>query len=817
MNNLNFTQESTLLSPNSYIGISHSPVSLDNLQPEQNKYPTQLANSYEIADLPKTEILDIQTQYLSNTVIPIAQLSSQRFAQSSLHSLAKENPANVIQPSELLSQNYGWENWQINRTIAANYRDFLSRVRDQTENIKSLLQNLNFGDNSLFLETILGFISPPTLTADLVEDTGFNATDKITSNPEITGTLTDINGIGKFQAKFSQAATFVDILSELNADGSFILTRDKLAEINGGELPNGDYELNLQAADTFGNISQLVVQFTLDSTAITLPPSPAFIELRRDVIINADLWTEQPEMLAAGYGFEGIIGIPQLMGEDNIDRAIAAGAGVNLDYVGQDPAVPLRNITSAASPIGIYGAGFGPGALFYDAMPIEFSWPLLPSTVDPTDIQITLNTGEKVNPNLAALNPNYDYNERHVIVVFGEFGNRIKPGEPGAIYPVSVEIVADDTPLQAVGPNGPVNIVGLNSPSSNPYVSGPQIIGARLTETSLAGDYAPVTLSGNTPNHGIELYGDAAEYRLRIFTSGGFSPDGVSGFLPTEYAKYFRIQAVDDQGNQVVIEQDGVVYDLGVGQIEVIGLAELGIKADTYDEYYQEDHDNYFDIIIQGDKAAVQLIQSVEIPGVAPYSPIYNPGGPGRTPVEETIYTEPAAPQIFPVTVSLDDLGTVSYAAQSVTDYDAADDLPVLFRFLNPVTGAQFLTDSSIEGQQALANGYIGQGVPTAVNSNDSFTVPVYRFFNPENGDYLYTTSESERSSLQENPGSYEDQGEVFTVYDHPFLGLSPVYRAFNSTTGLHLYTQSEDELNQIIANDGYVSQGIAWYSPRLL
>src|SRR3546814_1576294 len=92
-------------------------------------------------------------------------------------------------------------------------------------------------------------------------------------------------------------------------------------------------------------------------------------------------------------------------------------------------------------------------------MPIEFSWPLLPRTVSPTDIQLVLNTGEVVTPELAALNPNYDYNERHVIVVFGDFGNRLPPGTEGARHPVSIRIVEDDTPLMAVRPNGPASIV----------------------------------------------------------------------------------------------------------------------------------------------------------------------------------------------------------------------------------------------------------------------------------------------------------------------------------------------------------------------
>jgi hypothetical protein len=39
---------------------------------------------------------------------------------------------------------------------------------------------------------------------------------------------------------------------------------------------------------------------------------PAYIQLRRDVLIHADLWTDEPRMLSAGFGFEGIQGVPGL-------------------------------------------------------------------------------------------------------------------------------------------------------------------------------------------------------------------------------------------------------------------------------------------------------------------------------------------------------------------------------------------------------------------------------------------------------------------------------------------------------------------------
>src|SRR5690606_16947501 len=146
-----------------------------------------------------------------------------------------------------------------------------------------------------------------------------------------------------------------------------------------------------------------------------------------------------------------------------------------------------------------------------------------------------------VTPAFATIQPNYEYNERQVAVLFGEFGNRLRPDEAGALYPVRVEIVADDKPLLLVGPEGPVSAVGLVKESSNPYVAGPSLVAAKLTRGSSGGEGGPRVLGGPFPNDGAALYGDAAKFRLRTYTSGGFSPDGVRGLRPDEYDRFFRL------------------------------------------------------------------------------------------------------------------------------------------------------------------------------------------------------------------------------------------------------------------------------------
>jgi hypothetical protein len=45
------------------------------------------------------------------------------------------------------------------------------------------------------------------------------------------------------------------------------------------------------------------------------------------------------------------------------------------------------------------------------------------------------------------MNPNWEYNERNTVVVFGDLGERQKNTEAGARFPVKLEIVADETLL----------------------------------------------------------------------------------------------------------------------------------------------------------------------------------------------------------------------------------------------------------------------------------------------------------------------------------------------------------------------------------
>ncbi|MGH2963722.1 MAG: hypothetical protein ACRDL3_16240 [Solirubrobacterales bacterium] len=200
----------------------------------------------------------------------------------------------------------------------------------------------------------------------------------------------------------------------------------------------------------------------------------------------------------------------------------------------------LNAYTSAVTPAGVAQA-WGYPVTHSDGLSVEFSWPIRPSTLDPTDFRLTLNTGETLTPEVAAVSPNLEYNERGVAVLFGKFGNRIPSTEPGARFPIRVEVVGDETPLELVGPDGFVSAVGMAvTNETSPYDrnddpaqrTGPHLAAAKMTKMSDAGEAAPPPFDAALPNDGITLYGKRAKFRLRVYTTGGFKPDGVRAVFP---------------------------------------------------------------------------------------------------------------------------------------------------------------------------------------------------------------------------------------------------------------------------------------------
>ena len=387
---------------------------------------------------------------------------------------------------------------------------------------------------------------------------------------------------------------------------------------------------------------------------------------------EADYWSDEPVILSAGMGFEGIIGWPEI-NEETVREAEGSWYGSVTCTNGEDP--PAGAYTSTVSTAGI--------ELFYkgtaeddDGLPIVFSWPVATETVDITDFQFTLNTGEIVFPNSAGMLPNWELNERNTVVVFGDFGNRGLSSEEGAIFPVRLDIVEDETPLLLIGPNGQeFNAVGLSwETDTSPYDSGPKLVGAKLNhvgnEALGEGGLGFGTRSGVLPNDELSLY-DEGDFRIRVLTTGGFSPDGITGLTPTMFEDFFRIHAKGPNGEVVLLEKVGQEYVVAGGTLRIVGLSDLGQKENPaegifYDDCYAEDRDNYIDIILVGDEAAARNITYVEIPSLeGGYNAFYNPGGPGPEPFEGVRYTAPGPADLEPVINALDNPMRVSREAKN--------------------------------------------------------------------------------------------------------------------------------------------------------
>ena len=387
---------------------------------------------------------------------------------------------------------------------------------------------------------------------------------------------------------------------------------------------------------------------------------------------EADYWSDEPVILSAGMGFEGIIGWPEI-NEETVREAEGSWYGSVICTNGEVP--PAGAYTSTVSTAGI--------ELFYkgtaeddDGLPIVFSWPVATETIDITDFQFTLNTGEIVFPNSAGMLPNWELNERNTVVVFGDFGNRGLSSEEGAIFPVRLDIVKDETPLLLVGPNGQeFNAVGLSwETDTSPYDSGPKLVGAKLNhvgnEALGEGGLGFGTRSGVLPNDELSLY-DEGDFRIRVLTTGGFSPDGITGLTPTMFEDFFRIHAKGPNGEVVLLEKVGQEYLVADGILRIVGLSDLGQKENPaegifYDDCYAEDRDNYIDIILVCDEAAARNITYVEIPSLeGGYNAFYNPGGPGPEPFEGVRYTAPGPADLEPVINALDNPMRVSREAKN--------------------------------------------------------------------------------------------------------------------------------------------------------
>ena len=80
-------------------------------------------------------------------------------------------------------------------------------------------------------------------------------------------------------------------------------------------------------------------------------------------------------------------------------------------------------------------------------------------------------------------------------------------------------------------------------------------------------------------------------------------------------------------------------------------------------------------------------------------------------------------------------------------------------------------------------------------------TIPVYRMYNPVNGEHLYTTDAHEVNVIYKTQGwGFEGIG-----WYTPSSGGDPIYRLYNPKLGNHHYTSDLHEIDVITKTQGWV------------
>lgn len=408
-----------------------------------------------------------------------------------------------------------------------------------------------------------------------------------------------------------------------------------------------------------------------DSDPSKFPYNP-FRCLLDDAIINGDAYLDSNggftlDWLPFGVGFEGINGIP---GVDTITKEVAdayGGAYIDLPCGGVIAApLTVSSVVNSAGFVVVEGDGF----------PLQFSWPVITSTIIKDWITVHMSDGSSFIPTAVTVTPAADYNEKNNIVIFDSrlldrsrpTRDEINAGTGVGAYVDHVEITG---PIMFAGPNGQVEsaegMVGY--PTYDPYNEndGNRVVRAKMTVCDKNGDEGNWLWGASAPpNSCSDVYGVQDDmYRLRLFTQWGAFNPGRMPILPTDFETLFFLEATLADGSTMSLTETNVAYDLGVGVVTILGLAETGGNADydPYDDCYYDDRDNIIDVVLVGDKAAVQLITKVKHdPTIEGYTPFFNPGAVGRDGGGSLRYTTGSVAHECEVSQNIDDPQQVNYS-----------------------------------------------------------------------------------------------------------------------------------------------------------
>ena len=138
-----------------------------------------------------------------------------------------------------------------------------------------------------------------------------------------------------------------------------------------------------------------------------------------------------------------------------------------------------------------------------------------------------------------------------------------------------------------------------------------------------------------------------------------------------------------------------------------------------------------------------------------------------------------------------------------------------VYRFYDPDNGDHFYTSSETEKNNIIANNpaYHFEDIAFKVDTSSNNSSPLYRFYKLSNGAHVYTISDADKATYLSEPNLYSYEGVAFNVSTSS-SSTQPVYRLQNNVTGNYVDTASLDEKNNILVKwpgiDTFV--GIAYY-----
>ena len=124
-------------------------------------------------------------------------------------------------------------------------------------------------------------------------------------------------------------------------------------------------------------------------------------------LVDADYWTDEPQILSAGFGFDGTISAPADDEQTSIDSGAAWDSALECAKEG-GPTDGDRSSLALASGVNMSTLVENDAQIEYvDGLPVVFSWPVRTDTLRPSQFRFTLNTGEQPRVDVITMTPNF--------------------------------------------------------------------------------------------------------------------------------------------------------------------------------------------------------------------------------------------------------------------------------------------------------------------------------------------------------------------------------------------------------------------------